>query len=193
MSKSNNRFLLLEEGNIYVPKSISNNEVSDTMRNVHQNSKSYDAELYVPKSMKSNEKVLELKTSDFPSLDSMMKENKLDKSAWGNNIKLSVIKDELRVSPILTNKNLSSEKEMTKCYYGECCKIMNKNIARYHNKYGVNEYDKNSENYYYIDTYYGHLAFSSPSKFTQMIEEMEANGESPYFGEYEDRMVMDEY
>lgn len=176
-----NKFSILddESNDSYTPPSLRNK----------------DKEIYMPISIKLENKKQD-KVTDFPSLNSVIETNKecmTNKSVWGNNLKLSVIKDELRVSPILTNKELSSDKSMCECYYGECCKYMNKNIAKYHNKYGVNEYDRTKEVYYYIDTYYGHLAFSSPSKFSQMIDDMEANGEIPYFGQVEEEMIMDEY
>jgi hypothetical protein len=173
--KLRNRFSLLEEDteSSYTPPSLR--------KNVEDNK----LEVKKLECNKSAGNKLELITNNFPSLD-LKNENKnnLSKcSVWGNNIKLSVIKDELRVSPVLTTKDLSEDKSMCECYYGDCCKYMNKNIAKYHNKYGVNYYDRLKGIYNYIDTYYSHLAFSSPTKFNQMIEEMEANGETPYFGE----------
>jgi hypothetical protein len=143
---------------------------------------------YLPPSLRKNEetkkieKKEETKVIDFPSLISIGNElNSSNNSVWGNNIKLSVIKDELRVSPVLTNRELLEDNGLIECYYEDCCKYMNKSIAKLHNKYGVNYYDRTKDKYYYTDSYYGHLAFSSPSKFKQLIDEIEANGEEPYF------------
>jgi hypothetical protein len=150
---------------------------------------------YMPPSLRRKEEIKleekkdDMKVNDFPSLSKNT--NSTNNNVWGNNIKLSVIKDELRVSPVLSNKDLSDDKSVCECYYGDCCKYMNRSIAKYHNKYGVNDYDKKLDRYYYIDSYYGHLSFSSPSKFNQLIEEMELNGEEPYFREEEDEVVME--
>jgi hypothetical protein len=201
-----NRFNYLiedEDNNYQVPSLKTNKDNSITKENVMNtlNTK-LDNDVYIPSSLRlryeknmseSSElpKVKEGKDfpklndgNEFPSLVSKVENNNSkEKNSWGNNNKLSVIKYELKLTPVLRNKDMREDASMIKCYYGDCCKLMNKDMAKYHNKYGVNRYDRKTESYYYIETEEGYLSFSSPSKFKEMIDEMELNGEEPYFDE----------
>lgn len=199
-----NRFTLLNDDedndNIYQVPSLKkkNNDLTkekviNTVNTVNTVNTKLENEVYMPSSLKlkydknlskSNENKNLPKLNDgkeFPSLGNNAENNSREKESWGDNMKLSVIKYELKLTPVLRNKDMREDASMIKCYYGDCCKLMNIDMAKYHNKYGVNRYDRKSNSYYYIDTEEGYLSFSSPSKFKELIDEMELNGEEPYF------------
>jgi len=204
--KKMNRFNLLEEddSNVYqvpVMKNSSNDIRKDNI--INTNSKKLEDDIYVPSSLKLKLENNNIKNKDnksslkdlnnfpslkdpknFPSLSNNVgNTNSTESVSWGDKGKLSVIKYELNLTPVLRNKDLRDDISMIKCYYGDCCKLMSRDIAKYHNKYGVNFYDRKLDCYYYIETDEGNLSYSSPSKFKDLIDEMETDGLEPYFGE----------